>query len=79
MPLISCDYGYDVHCAEISHDVAAKIARNESVSFMGQGFSHEEEGLLDDEWTFDGLSHSIKIRLDSDAEIIANDFWISEG
>ena len=49
MPLISCDYGYDVHCAEISHDVAAKIARNESVSFMGQGFSHEEEGLLDDE------------------------------
>lgn len=78
MPTILCDYGYDVHSAEISDEIAELIRARQSVSFAGQGFNHEIEGIVHDQWLYLGTSDSLIITLNGDAEIIGHEFWIEQ-
>ena len=78
MPTITCNYGYDIHSSEISADIANMIAAKKSVKFLGQGFCHEETGLVEDEWFYDGPSDTFIICLDGEAQLIGQEFWISD-
>lgn len=78
MPRIYADYGYDVHSIEVDIDTFNRIKSGENISIDGQGFFYDEEGVLVDHWSFDGLDKLTYIFLDNGAEFHCKKIWFED-
>ena len=75
---LAISYGDGVHSIKLSRDDYAEIKEGGLVEIEGQGFIHEEDGLMTDYWIFNRYPGEIMFWLDNDAEFYARDFWIEE-
>jgi len=71
MKTITVDYGYDIHKIEIDDQNYALIIAGKKVEIIGQGFSHEEDGEVQDYWRLNNSPGEIYFYLDDGAEFYA--------
>jgi hypothetical protein len=68
MPVVTVDYGYDVHSIEIDEDTYRRLLKGECVDAEGQGFLYDEYGWQKDHWVIDGKTGEATFYLDDAAE-----------
>ena len=73
---ITVDYGYDNHEIEIDEKTYMAIKSGKEVKVKGQGFMHEEDGFVDDYWTFNDSPDAISFSLDNGAQFISQEHWV---
>lgn len=78
MPTVTINYGYNIHRIKVDVSTLEKIQAGELVEVDGQGFAHEEDGLLDDHWIFNQVPGDVSFWLDNDAEYYGQEIWIDE-
>ncbi|MDE2563247.1 MAG: hypothetical protein KGL48_13475 [Sphingomonadales bacterium] len=76
---IVLDYGYDQHSIEVDSETFTKVAAGEPVTIEGQGFVHEEDGLLADRWYFQLAELAAGFILSNDAEFHGQRVWLEDG
>lgn len=79
MPSITMNYGYDIHRIRVDVSILEKIKFGEVVEIDGQGFAHEDEGLLIDHWVFNRFPDEVLFWLDNGSEYHGQELWIDEG
>ena len=75
---LTISYGYDVHSIELDNRIYAKIKAGELIRVPGQGFTHEEDGEVQDTLIFNATPGEVSFHLENGAEFIAQDSWIDE-
>ena len=75
MPKIYADYGYDVHSVEVDKATFARIKSGDDVSLEGQGFMYDDEGWVQDHWSFNGPDYPAYLILDNGAEFYCEKIW----
>ena len=78
MPKIYADYGYDVHSVEVDEVTLSRVKSGEEISLDGQGFMYDEEGLVQDHWSFNGADCPAFIYLDNCAEFYCEKIWFED-
>lgn len=78
MPTVTISYGYDIHRIKVEVGTLAKIQAGEFVEVDGQGFSHEEDGLLVDHWVFNRVPGEVSFWLDNGAEYHGQAIWVDD-
>jgi hypothetical protein len=78
MPKISADYGYDVHSVEVDEVTFARVKSDDNVSLDGQGFMYDEDGWVQDHWSFNGPEYPAIIILDNFAEFYCKKIWFED-
>ncbi len=78
MPKIYADYGYDVHSVEVDEVTFARIKSGGDVSLEGQGFMYDDEGWVQDHWSFNGPDYPVYIILDNGAEFYCEKRWFED-
>lgn len=77
MTTIIANYGYDIHSIELSANTLVKIKNGLRVDIDGQGFMHEEDGMMIDHWVFNDEAGQTYFYLDNGAEYFCNDWNVS--
>ena len=75
MPKIYADYGYDVHSVEVDEVTFSRVKSGDFISLEGQGFIYDDEGWVQDHWSFRGPDHPVYIILDNGAEFYCEKIW----
>ncbi len=78
MPTIYVNYGYDVHSVNVSAATLSAVRAGKPIQIDGQGFLHEEDGFVDDHWSFTGPGNPARFWLDNGAEFHAQEMWFEE-
>lgn len=78
MPTVTISYGHDIHLIKVDVGTLEKIQAGDFVEVDGQGFSHEEDGLLVDHWIFNQVPGNVSFWLDNEAEYKGQKVWIDE-
>jgi hypothetical protein len=78
MGKLTIDYGYDIHSIKLNKNTLAQVKAGEQVEVDGQGFWHEEDGEVQDHWTFNEKPGEIYFWLDNGAEFFAQGSWIED-
>jgi hypothetical protein len=72
---LTISYGHDVHSIDMDEKTYAAIKAGQNVRMEGQGFSHEEDGAVQDHWVFNRKPGEIFFWLDNGAEYHAQKSW----
>lgn len=75
---ISISYGYDIHSLILDENEHTLILQGAYLELDGQGFVHEEEGLITDHWVFNRNPGEIMFWLDNGANFYAQTSWIED-
>jgi len=78
MPTITISYGYDIHRIRVDEPTFVRINRGNVVEVDGQGFGHEEDGLLIDHWVFNNDFGKVMFWLDNGAEYHGQEVWVED-
>lgn len=72
---ITISYGYDIHSLVIAKDEYDSIQEGSPFAIDGQGFMHEEDGLVADHWVFNSSPGEVMFWLDNGAEFFSQEIW----
>ena len=75
---LTINYGYDVHSISLDEKIRDEIIKGVRVAIDGQGFHHEEDGLVVDHWIFNNSPKQIYFWLDIGGEFYAQDWWFEK-
>jgi hypothetical protein len=77
MVILTISYGYDIHSIEMDENSYSAIENGKRVKLDGQGFMHEEDGMVADHWVFNEKPGEIYFWLGNGAEFNCHDGpWI---
>lgn len=76
MVILYVNYGPDIHRIELGEETYSAIKAGAKIEIDGQGFSHEEDGEVQDHWRFNREPGEIYFWLDNGAEFYSQNSWV---
>lgn len=72
------DYGSDVHSVELDDEACLAFKAGIRIEVIGQGFIHETEGKIQDNWVLNNTPGEIFVWFDNGAELRAHTHWLED-